>query len=90
MKAKSNFYKQIILKGPKYILEAVFLLGSETESHFTLKNQDFFQFHDFWANCSKGQPYFFILSLSLSKMFSDSRIHYICNFCFKIDTFFSF
>ena len=77
--SKSNVFKQIILKGPKNILEQSFFRGLKLKAIFTHKNLDFLlKLPRFWGKLEQkvGQPYFFILSLSLSEMFSDSRIHF--------------
>jgi len=39
--SKSNFFKQIILKGPKNILEQSFFRGLKLKAIFTHKNLDF-------------------------------------------------
>jgi len=91
--SKSNFFKQIILKRAENYFGAVFLSGSETESHFYPHNSGFsFETpHIFGQIGAKGQPYFFILSLILSEIFSDSRIHFtFATSASELTPFFSF
>merc|ERR1719471_316777 len=75
MKANQIFLSRFFKRAEKYF-GAVFLSGSETESHFYPQKSRFsFETSQIFGQiAAKGQPYFFILSLS--EMFSDSRIHF--------------
>lgn len=74
--SKSNVFKADNSKEAEKYFGAVFLSGSETESHLYPQKYGFsFETSQIlWQIGAKGQPYFFILSLS--EMFSDSRIHF--------------